>query len=80
VEGVKNGELLRRAAAEFDCFLTADRNLPHQQTLAGLPLGVVLLRLGSTKLDDLVQFAPGIADALHTVQDGQLVFVRKDYL
>lgn len=31
--GVKNGELLLRAAAEFDVFLAADRNLPHQQAL-----------------------------------------------
>jgi hypothetical protein len=26
--GIKNGQLLPRAAAEFDCFLTIDRN-PH---------------------------------------------------
>lgn len=51
--GVKNGELLLRAAAEFDVFLTADRNLPHQHTLSVLDLGVVLLTARSTKLEDL---------------------------
>ena len=75
--GVKNGELLRRAAAEFDCFLTADRSIPHQQTLFGLELGVVVLRLGTTKLDDLSRFAAQIADALSSVEYGQVVFVRK---
>jgi len=28
--GIKNGELLRRAAAEFDVFLTTDRNMESQ--------------------------------------------------
>ena len=76
-KGVKNGELLRRAAAEFDCFLTADRSIPHQQTLTGLELGIVVLRLGTTKLDDLTRYATQIAEALGSVQYGQLVFVRK---
>jgi hypothetical protein len=51
--GVKNGELLRRAEELFDVFLTADRNLPFQQNITRLRLGVVVLATGSTKLDDL---------------------------
>ena len=31
--GVKNGELLKRAEAEFDIFITTDKNLRHQQNL-----------------------------------------------
>ena len=31
--GVRNGELLRRAATEFDVFVTVDQNLQHQQNL-----------------------------------------------
>jgi hypothetical protein len=30
--GVKNGELLRLAAAEFDLLITVDRNLEYQQS------------------------------------------------
>jgi hypothetical protein len=63
-KGIKNGELLRRAQQAFDCFLTADRNLPHQQTLAALQLGVVVLQVGSTKLRDLAAYAPEIQTAL----------------
>ena len=33
--GIKNGKLLELAAAEFDVFLTMDRNLEFQQDLAG---------------------------------------------
>jgi predicted nuclease of predicted toxin-antitoxin system len=41
--GVKNGELLRRAADRgFEVLLTADRSLPFQQNLAGARLGVVV--------------------------------------
>lgn len=68
--GLKNGELLRHAEAEFDAFLTADRSLPQQQTVARLDLGIMVLRLGSTKLHDLRQHAPKIADALLSVQPG----------
>jgi hypothetical protein len=32
--GVKNGKLLALAAAEFDAFITVDKNLPFQQNLA----------------------------------------------
>ena len=36
--GIKNGKLLGLAAAEFDVFLTMDRNLEFQQNLAALPI------------------------------------------
>ena len=35
--GLKNGELLARAADLFEVFLTVDQNLPHQQNLRKLP-------------------------------------------
>jgi hypothetical protein len=31
--GISNGQLLALAAAEFDAFVTVDRNLPFQQCL-----------------------------------------------
>jgi hypothetical protein len=73
--GVKNGELLRRAEAGFDVFLTADRNLQFQQNTARLRLGIVVLAAGSTKLDDLRIHAPEISTAIETVQPGQVLQV-----
>jgi len=35
---IKNGELLALAAAEFDVFITVDRNLSFQQVLASYPI------------------------------------------
>ena len=39
----RNGELLTLAQADFDVFLTVDRNLSFQQDLGRLKLGVVVL-------------------------------------
>ena len=41
--GIKNGQLLRLVAADFDVFITSDKNLRHQQNLASFDLSVILL-------------------------------------
>ncbi len=41
--GIRNGELLQRAEASFDLFITADQNLRYQQNLAGRTLAVLEL-------------------------------------
>lgn len=56
-------------------FLTADRNLPHQQTVSTLNLGVVLLTARSTKLEDLRPLAPMILQAVAEVQPGEVLRV-----
>ena len=40
---VKNGELLRRAEGVFEVFVTADRQLKHQQNLKGRKLAILVL-------------------------------------
>ena len=47
---VKNGELLMRAAAEFDVFITADQNLRYQQNLSALPIAVAVLVAKSNRI------------------------------
>jgi hypothetical protein len=39
----KNGRLLALAEAEFDLFLTCDRNLQYQQNLKDRKIGILLL-------------------------------------
>jgi len=41
--GLKNGELLRVAAGQFDVLLTVDRNIAYQQNLRGLAIGVLAM-------------------------------------
>jgi hypothetical protein len=45
--GISNGQLLALAAAEFDVFVTVDRNLPFQQHLPKFDIAVILLRANS---------------------------------
>ncbi len=73
--GIKNGKLLRLAEAEFDVFLTADKNLSYQQPVTTFELGIVVLRAYSTKLEDLLPLVPATREALHSVLAGQLWMV-----
>lgn len=73
--GIRNGELLRLAEQEFSVFLTADRNLPFQQNIQKLRLGVVVLAVRSTRLDDLRPLAARISEAMTTVAPGEALLV-----
>lgn len=73
--GVRNGTLLRLAEASFDVFLTADRNLPYQQNLGTLRMGVVVLAVRSTRLADLRPLATAIREAIEAVPSGGLLLV-----
>lgn len=73
--GLKNGELLRRAAEKFDVLVTADQNLQFQQNLARARLGVVLLAARSTTLEDLRPLVPAALSAIDRVRPGELIRV-----
>ena len=47
---VKNGELLRLAARDFDAFVTVDRNLAFQQNLIALPVAIIILEGRTSRL------------------------------
>ena len=51
--GVRNGELLRRAATEFDVFVTVDQNLQHQQNLSRFPVAVAVLAVHDNRIETL---------------------------
>ena len=56
--GLKNGELLRRAAGQMDAFITMDSNLQFQQRLEGLSFGVVVIHARSNRMADLLPVVP----------------------
>lgn len=70
--GIKNGKLLRLAETEFDVFVTADKNLSHQQPLTTFDLGIVVLRARTTKLEDLLPLVAAIREVLLSVAAGQV--------
>jgi hypothetical protein len=75
---IKNGELLALASAEFDVFVTVDRNLSFQQNLPSLAIAVVVLRARSNRLAELRPLAPKLVAALQTVRAGSVTFVDAD--
>ena len=73
--GVLNGELLRRADAGFDAFVTLDRGIEYQQDLTGLSIRIVIVRAFSNKLDDLSPLVPSIQTAIERLAPGALTHV-----
>jgi predicted nuclease of predicted toxin-antitoxin system len=71
-----NGELLTLAAADFDVFLTSDRNLSYQQNVAGFNIAVIVLVAPSNGIDDLRPLVPRILEALATVTVGTVALVE----
>lgn len=69
--GVKNGELLRRAEADFDVFVTADQQLSYQQNLSGRTLAIVVIPTNQVR--QVVQLLPAIEGAIKAVQPGALI-------
>jgi hypothetical protein len=73
--GVKNGQLLALAVAEFDVFITVDRNLSFQQNLPQFDIAVIVLQASSNRLADLKPLAPDVLAILATVTKGRATVV-----
>ena len=71
----RNGELLRLAEADFDVFLTVDRNLSFQQDTGRLKVAVVVLVAGGNRHSDLLPLIPDLLAVLVDVMPGELVKV-----
>ncbi|HEY2594713.1 MAG TPA: DUF5615 family PIN-like protein [Chloroflexota bacterium] len=67
--GTKNGELLRLAADHaFEAFVTVDVGL---QVAPDAPLGVLVLRAGSNRLEALLPLMPRVLEQLATLPHGR---------
>jgi predicted nuclease of predicted toxin-antitoxin system len=73
--GIKDGQLLVLAAAEFDVFITVDRNLSFQQNVPQFDIAVIVLEAPSNRLADLKPLAPKILAILGEAAKGQATLV-----
>jgi predicted nuclease of predicted toxin-antitoxin system len=73
--GIKNGELLRRAATVCQVLVTLDRNLEFQQNIKILPFGLVVVHTVSNRIADLTPLIPGILSAVLRAKPGQAIAV-----
>jgi hypothetical protein len=70
---LRNGELLAKAEAEFDLLITTDRNLRHQQNLAGRRIAILVLP--TTSWPRLQRIVREIAAAVDSLKPGQYLEV-----
>jgi len=74
--GIKNGPLLRRAAQEFDVFLTVDQGVEYQQNLFGLDLAIVVMVAATNDIDDLRPLMPRVRETLSSASPGTIVKIQ----
>jgi hypothetical protein len=69
--GYKNGELLTAAEAQFDVFITTDKNLRYQQNIKGRKIAIVVLP--SNQVPIVAALVPVIESTLMNIQPGAFV-------
>ena len=73
--GLSNGKLLAAADPHFDVFITVDKNLVQQQSMAGFRIAVIVLRARSNKIEDLAPLVPDVIALLPALKPGQMMMV-----
>ena len=74
-KSAENGDLLRRAEAEYDVFVTLDKNLPSQQNIGTFDIGVVVLCGNDVRLPALRELMPEANEMIRSVERGTLARV-----
>ena len=72
---LRNGELLALASAEFDVFVTVDRNLSFQQDMVSFRIAVIVLRARTNRLADLRPLVRSLLSAIETSPLGAANFI-----
>ena len=73
--GFRNGELMAKAASQFDVFITAEKGIEFQQNYSELDLGIVILFAPDNRVETIVGLAPAILESLADLKPGRLVRV-----
>jgi hypothetical protein len=73
---LENGELLRAASGIYDAFITVDRNLPFQQNIQTLQLGIIILKARGITYEHLKPLAPLILQALSMLKAGEFIHIE----
>jgi len=72
---IENGALLRLAEAEFDVFLTRDRNLEYQQNLAAFDLAVIVLVAATNGIEDLKPLMDAVNETILRIKATEVKYV-----
>lgn len=74
--GLKNGDLLRKAALSFDVLVTADQRIRFQQNVLQFDIGVVVIETFDTTLANLRTLLPQLKSAIEDAIGGAITIVR----
>lgn len=74
--GVKSGQLLRLAAAQFDLLLTVDRNLEYQQNFAEVELAVIVVHAPSNDIAVLRPLMPTVLAVMLQAKPGAVTHIN----
>ena len=74
--GVKNGALLRAAAAQFDVLITVDQKIRFQQNLQNFDLAVIILIAKPCRYSELKRLAPKALEVLEQIKPGEVVEIE----
>jgi predicted nuclease of predicted toxin-antitoxin system len=69
--GIKNGELLKLVEADFEVFITSDKNLRYQQNLENRKFAIVLLP--SNQVPIVENLLPQIDEELEKIKSDDFV-------
>jgi len=70
--GKENGELSSLAQQQYQVLVTIDRNIRHQQNLAGRKISILIIRTVSNDYEDIRHHIPAAVAALKTIRPGQV--------
>lgn len=73
--GLKNGELLTKAAESFDVFVTVDQGIRYQQNIVAYDICVVALAARTNDIKDLRPLVPRLLEMLADARPGQVLRV-----
>ena len=71
-KGLDNGALLTQAGEQFGALISMDKNMPVQQDISRYPIGLVLVRARSNRIEALRPLIPAILQALAVVRPGSV--------
>jgi predicted nuclease of predicted toxin-antitoxin system len=72
-KGIKNGELMHVAVdAGFEAFLTADKNIRHQQNISKYQISVIVFDVFRNTVEELRKKLRGMYELLPTIEKGKL--------
>jgi hypothetical protein len=73
---LKNGELLRAAAEQFEVLITVDRRMQFQQNLLQLDLALFVLIAKPCRYAQLKLLTPKVLECLKTINAGEIVIIQ----